>query len=75
MSQPGSASNVELGLKLARMGKWQEAAAAYREALRLDPRNAEAMTNLGFVYYEMGLDEEARQAIAEAETLRASLEK
>jgi Flp pilus assembly protein TadD len=66
---------VALGVKLARLGKWKQAAAAYREALRLDPANSEALSNLGFVYYEMGLDSEAQQALSQAELLRASAKK
>src|SRR5262249_48028592 len=68
---PSTASEqVALGIKLARLGKFAEAAAAYKEALRMDPTNPEAMTNLGFVYYELGLDDEAQRALADAEVLR-----
>jgi Flp pilus assembly protein TadD len=75
MLEPNSSGYVALGLKLARLGKWEEAVAAYREALRIDPANFEALSNLGFVFYEMGLDSEAKQALAQAEALRASSEK
>ena len=75
MLQSDSSDYVALGLKLARLGKWEDAAAAYREALRIDPGNPEALNNLGFVYYEMGLDGEAERAFAQAELLRASSEK
>ena len=70
-----SSEQVALGLKLARLGKWDQAIAAYQEALRLDPKNPEALRNLGFVYYELGMDDQAQRAFAEAEDLRASPQK
>jgi Flp pilus assembly protein TadD len=75
MQQPDSSEYAALGLKLSRLGKWEEAAAAYREALRIDPANAEALSNLGFVYYEMGLDAEAQEALSAAKALRGSSQK
>jgi tetratricopeptide (TPR) repeat protein len=70
-----SSDKVALGLKLARLGKWNEAVAAYQEALRVDPNNADALFNLGFVYYELGLDAEAQEAFALAEALRTTAQK
>jgi Flp pilus assembly protein TadD len=75
MSKPASAGYFDQGLKLARLGRWEEAASAYKNAFTADPSNAEALTNLGFVYYEMGLDQEAQDALSAASTLRASSEK
>jgi len=75
MPPTDSAGYIALGRQLAGKGQWEEAASAYRMALRLNPKNVEALTNLGFVYYEMGLDEEAERTLREAETLRASSEK
>jgi Flp pilus assembly protein TadD len=48
------------GLSLARLGRWEDAVACYREAIRLCPDDAEAHLNLGFIYYELGWDAEAR---------------
>jgi len=70
-----SAEQIALGLKLARLGKWNEAVAAYQEALRIDPNNPDAFFNLGFVYYELGLDAEAQEAFANAEALRTTAQK
>ena len=72
MSRPASEDAFSAGLRLARAGKWVEAAAAYREAISANPENAEAFMNLGFVYYELGYDQEAQEAFARAEALRGS---
>ena len=74
MSEPAAAYFQE-GLRLARLGRWDDAAAAYRQALAAEPDNADALMNLGFVYYEMGLDEQAQEAIAKAQALRQTTEK
>ena len=50
------------GLVLPRQGFWKEAAAAYKESLRVNPGNAQTYLNLGFVYYELGYDREAQNA-------------
>ena len=73
MSKAAGTNHFDIGLQLARLGKWEEAAAAYRCALRENPENAEALMNLGFVYYEMGLDQQAQDAFSAAERLRESL--
>jgi len=59
------------GLALAKKGLWQEALTAYKESLRLNPNNAQTYMNLGFVYYELGYDEEAQQAFDRASRLEA----
>lgn len=59
------------GVTLARQGLWTEALTAYKEALRVNPDNAEAYLNLGFVYYELGFDKEAQEAFARATRLQA----
>ena len=74
MSQPAAAYFQE-GLRLARLGRWDDAASAYRQALAAEPNNIDALMNLGFVYYEMGLDEEAQDSIAKAQALRQTAEK
>jgi tetratricopeptide (TPR) repeat protein len=75
MSKPAGADYFDIGVKLARLGKWDEAAAAYRKVLLENPKHADAMTNLGFVYYEMGLDREAQEIFSAVRSLRDSLEK
>jgi tetratricopeptide (TPR) repeat protein len=59
------------GVTLAKRGLWVEALAAYKEALRANPKNAEAYLNLGFVYYELGYDKEAQEAFDRASKLQA----
>ena len=59
------------GLLLSKRGQWMEAAAAYKESLRLNPDNAQAYLNLGFVYYELGYDREAQEAFDRASKLQA----
>jgi len=56
------------GNQLVSAGRREEAAAAYREAIRADPRNAEAWHNLGCVLGELGRLDEATAAFEE--TLR-----
>ena len=75
MSKASGARYFDLGAKLARSGHWEEAAAAYRNALIEDPENDNALMNLGFVYYDMGLDAEAQDAFLAARCLRERLEK
>jgi tetratricopeptide (TPR) repeat protein len=75
MSKAAGAEYFDVGVKLARLGKWEEAAAAYKKALLENPKHVEAQMNLGFVYYEMGMDTEAQEAFSAARSLRDSLEK
>ena len=76
MASPGAQSQSGdeyfwQGVSLARKGQWNEALAAYKESLRLDPNNAQTYMNLGFVYYELGYDREAQQAFDRAAKLQA----
>ncbi len=64
-----SAIHFSLGVVLGKLGRWGEAAAAYREAIRLRPSYTEAYSNLGFVLYEMGLDSEAQESFKRAADL------
>jgi tetratricopeptide (TPR) repeat protein len=59
------------GVELAKMGKWEDAAKAYQEALRVNPNDAQTYLNLGFVYYELGYDAEAQQAFERARKLQS----
>jgi len=43
-----------LGVALKQLGRLDDAAAAYRKALKLFPNYAESHNNLGFVYQEQG---------------------
>ena len=55
-----------------RRGLCEEAAAAYREAVRLDPQDVAAHVRLGLLLRESGRDEEANRAFQAALTLQAS---
>lgn len=59
-----------LGVAHTRQGNWENAAAAYREALRLKPEHADASNNLSFVLWEQGRFESALAAAADAVRLR-----
>ncbi|MBI3932671.1 MAG: tetratricopeptide repeat protein [Acidobacteria bacterium] len=58
-------------LELERKGLCEEAVSAYREALRLDPADADAQVRLGLLLRELGRDAEANQAFQSALALRA----
>jgi tetratricopeptide (TPR) repeat protein len=59
------------GLVLAKQGLWNEALAAYKESLRINPNRAQTYLNLGFVYYELGFDQEAQDAFDRASKLQS----
>ena len=59
------------GQRLARLGRWSESAKAYQEAIRIHPNDSQAHLNLGFVYYELGLDTRAQDAFERARQLAA----
>lgn len=63
-----SAGDFDRGNQLVGAGRREEAAAAYRQAIRADPKNHEAWNNLGCVLGELGRMDEA--AAAFEETLR-----
>ncbi len=58
------------GLSLAKRGLWNEALAAYRESLHVNPGRAQTYLNIGFVYYELGYDQEAQEAFDKAAKLQ-----
>ena len=62
------AGDFARGNQLVSAGRREEAAAAYREAIRADPGNYEAWHNLGCVLGELGRLDEAAGAFEE--TLR-----
>src|SRR6266851_2895542 len=60
------------GIVLARLGQNAEAAAEYRESIRLDPRMEDAYRNLGFLKWTEHQLEPAREALARAVELSPS---
>lgn len=63
------------GFELLREGRFDEAIALFHDAIRLDPRFAEAHINLGAAYFELGRHGEAAQALRNAVRLRPDLHK
>ena len=57
---------TNLGICLARAGRWDEAEAALRRALEIDPGFARGHTNLGALALTMGDEEGAREAYRRA---------
>jgi tetratricopeptide (TPR) repeat protein len=51
------------GIALTQVGRYEEAAAEYHEAIRLDPRLADAYRNLGYVEWSRHHLKEAEQAL------------
>jgi Flp pilus assembly protein TadD len=68
----GSVIFYNRGLAFERQGRNEEAATAYSEAVRLDPRDVEAQVRLGLVLRDLGRDEEANQAFSSALDLQRS---
>jgi len=64
------AAHYDLGLALAAQRRYSEAAAAYRDFIRLEPRSAEGPAALGLLYLDLARYDEAlpllRQALATA---------
>ncbi|MGK2856280.1 MAG: tetratricopeptide repeat protein [Thermoanaerobaculia bacterium] len=60
----------ELGTKKTSSGHDLEAAIAYRQALRADPRSADALNNLGWSLARLGFRLEARDAFTRAIAIR-----
>lgn len=64
--EPDAVASYRLGVALARLGRLDEAAVAYRRALALDASLAEAWNNLGHVTAQQGRPEEALAPLTEA---------
>jgi Tfp pilus assembly protein PilF len=64
-----------LGLAFLHQGDFARAAAAYQEAIDLEPRNASYRFNLGLAYEKQGDDESAIAAFKEAIVLRPDYSK
>ncbi|MFA6959006.1 MAG: tetratricopeptide repeat protein [Thermoanaerobaculia bacterium] len=60
----------ELGAQKTGSGNDLDAAIAYRQALRFDPRSADALNNLGWSLAKLGFKLEARDAFTQAIALR-----
>ncbi len=56
-------AHAELGNQYAELGRYAEAARAYREALALQPANAAVLKDLGAMLHLLGAHEPARQAL------------
>ena len=56
----------ELAIKLAMLGRWEEAAEVNKEILEKDPQNVDALNRLGKALLELGRFEEAEQAYRKA---------
>jgi tetratricopeptide (TPR) repeat protein len=54
-----------LGIQLMGMGQWEEAEAAFQEALRRNPRHHATYYQLGLLYERMGREAEAIAAFRE----------
>jgi tetratricopeptide (TPR) repeat protein len=59
-----------LGFANQKLDLWEDAAQAYREALRVDPKAAQAHTNLGTLLHDKGDYAGAKASYEEALTLR-----
>lgn len=70
-AEPGKDSAwVGLGVAYGKLGRYQEASEAYREALRLKPDNAITWDYLAFTYGNLGRYRESVEAYREALSLR-----
>lgn len=57
---------VNLGVVKRRLGDIEGAFSAYERALRVEPGNASALTNIAFLYAQQGREAESRAALAAA---------
>lgn len=75
-AQPGAAgAHEQLGLALARAGRFEEAVAAFEEAVRLAPRDASIRLNLAVGLAEIGRVPDARRHAEEALRIDPSYDK
>ena len=56
-------AHIELGAQYAEVGDWANAAASYREALKIDGRNPEALRDLGAALHMLQRPNEAKRAL------------
>ncbi len=62
----GARVHLARGARASAAGRLDLAEAAYRDAIKADPRNSEARSNLGAVLANQGRDADARAALEEA---------
>jgi tetratricopeptide (TPR) repeat protein len=62
----GADEQKKLGDQYLKQGNWGEAANCYRKAIAIDPRQAKAHGNLGFVLMEIGQFDAAEASLGEA---------
>jgi membrane associated rhomboid family serine protease len=63
-------ASFDAGLEALRAGRDEEAVAQYREAVRMDAKDAGAWHNLGIAYLRLGRTEEAEEAFAREQGLK-----
>ena|GEM_PF-6000010 len=68
-----AAANFYLGDSYSELGQPAEAVAAYREALRLKPKDDVALNNLGVAYNELGKYSEALEDYQQAISLKSDI--
>jgi tetratricopeptide (TPR) repeat protein len=75
-AEPGSADGHEqLGLAMARAGRFEEAVGAFQEAARIAPRDASVRLNLAVGLAEIGRVDDARREAQEALRIDPSYDK
>jgi protein O-mannosyl-transferase len=67
---PSYEANLLLGLALGQQRNFVESALAYRAALELDPRSADALNNLGWTLNQLGFLQEAIPILEKALEIR-----
>ena len=70
---PGSDMLYNIGSVYNGLGRYPEAIEAFKRAIKINPRNAEAYCNLGTVYGQLGRYTEAIDALKQAAQLRPDL--
>lgn len=68
-----SRNHYERGRSLGKQGNYNEALAAFNEAIAANPENAEAHNGLGFCYLLLGQKEKAERSLKEALRLQPDL--
>ena len=67
-----SANFLDLGNRFREQKKWKAAEAAYKEAVTVWPRNADALLKLGFLYLDRNKIDEAERTLGELRSVNAS---
>jgi tetratricopeptide (TPR) repeat protein len=72
MNPESAVQHFNRAMDLERKGLYEEAVAAYRDAIRLDSSDVDAQVRLGLLLRELGRDEEANAAFEAALALRSA---